>query len=129
MDKPRTRRASSHVTLVLIGAATVGGCGDSPPPQAMQRDLYQHRSQCVQDWGDEKKCEVVSSGQNRGYWYGPSYSAGYGYQSGRSAPSGTTAGGDDTTRQAARPGSRAVETHTVSRGGFGSSSSMHSSGS
>jgi len=105
------RRASARVTLVLIGAASVAGCSDPPPPP-MQRDVYQHRSQCVQDWGDEKKCEVITSGTHRGYYYGPGYSA----------------TGSETS-SAPRRGSRAVATDTVSRGGFGSSASAHSSGS
>jgi len=104
------RRVTASLTLVLIGSASLHGCGDDPPPQA--RDLYRSRADCQLDWGDDpKKCEPVSSGPHSGFFYGPMYMPG-------------AAGLSSSTP---RSGSRAMSTH-VSRGGFGSSSSMHSSG-
>ena len=116
----RGRRAAANITLVLIGAASLQACGDAPQ-EAMQRDLYDNRAKCVQDWGDEKKCEPVADGRNRGYWYGPAYSWGRGGY----APGGTDA---DSSR-AVPKGSNAVGAQRVARSGFGSTSSSHSSGS
>lgn len=108
------KRASAHLTLILIGSAALTGCSDPPD----QRDLYATRADCVQDWGDENKCEPASqhgSGSTR-YYYGPSHSSPrYAAQPGGSL-------------SAARPGSHAMATAHVSRGGFGSSGSHHSGG-
>jgi uncharacterized protein YgiB involved in biofilm formation len=117
----RARRASARITLVLIGAASIQACGDAPQ-EAMQRDLYDSRAKCVQDWGDERKCEPASDGRNRGYYYGPAYSGG---RSAGYAPGGTEA---DASR-AVPKGANAVGSHRVARSGFGSTSSAHSSGS
>jgi hypothetical protein len=118
------RRSSSSVTLVLIGASALAGCGQQST-DTLRRDVYASQADCVQDWGAELgKCEPVrrtsSSGSSYTHYYGPSYSHGsYG-----STSTAHTAG---TTTQA-RPGSRAVGTAHVSRGGFGSSASAHGSG-
>lgn len=93
----------------------------------MRRDVYASRADCVQDWGsDPTKCEQASgrtgssgtTGTGSRY-YGPLYPHGsYG---------STTATQPDGTTSAARPGSRALSTAHVSRSGFGSSASSHSS--
>ena len=124
------RRSSSSVTLVLIGASALSGCGQQGP-DTMRRDMYASQADCVQDWGsDPTKCEPVRTGSSstsstgRGgytHYYGPSYSHG-------SYGSPNTVHDAGTTSQA-RPGSRAIGTAHVSRGGFGSSASSHSSGS
>jgi hypothetical protein len=90
----------------------------------VQRDLYENRGKCVQDWGDEKKCDLITDGQHRGYWYGPGYSrSSYGY-------GGTTSTDTTTAKSGAAPqGRNAIGSHQVSRSGFGSSASAHSSGS
>src|SRR3954466_15060296 len=110
----RTRRRSAHITLVLLGAAALAACGDS----ADRRDLYASKQDCVQDWGDEKKCEAAPPGTTSsrphsggGYFYGPAYSSGT-YRSGSSVGP-------------VRSGSRAVSSGSVSRGGFGHSASAH----
>lgn len=121
------RRSSSSVTLVLIGASALTGCGQQAP-ETLRRDMYASQADCVQDWGsDPAKCEPVrtgSSSSGRGgytHYYGPSYSHG-------SYGSPNTVHDAGTTSQA-RPGSRAIGTAHVSRGGFGSSASSHGSGS
>jgi len=116
------RRSSTRITLVLIGAASLQACND-PGPAMVQRDLYEHRSKCVQDWGDERKCELITDGQSRGYWYGPGYSG-----------SRSTALGGYSARPGGAPDSgpskNAVGTHQqVARSGFGSSARSYSSGS
>lgn len=110
------KRASAHLTLVLIGSVTLAGCSDPTD----QRDLYANRGDCVRDWGDDdKKCEPApshASGGHTGYYYGPRHYT------------PNTAQLADGQHSAARPGSHAIATAHVSRGGFGSSGSHHSGG-
>ena len=97
------RRASSNITLVLLGAALLNGC-DRP---VETRDVYSTRSDCVHDWGDERKCEQATSWSgDGGYYFGPAYSGP------RDAPT-------------PRSESRAISTHSVVRGGFGASAAAH----
>ncbi len=111
------RRRSAHISLVILGAVALSGCGDD----AERRDLYSSKRDCVQDWGDETKCETApasATGSRSGtHYWGPVYS-GSSYRSGNSSVGSVSS---------ARTGSRAVGTSHVSRGGFGSSSSSHSS--
>jgi uncharacterized protein YgiB involved in biofilm formation len=110
----KSRRSTASLTLVLISAAALQACGENK--QTETRDVYRTRADCQRDWGqDEQKCEPVRSGAHSGFFYGPSY--GYGR-------TGSTAG----SSLAPRSGSNAVSSTTVSRGGFGSSASAHSSG-
>ncbi len=110
------RRASAHLTLVLIGSVTLAGCSDPTD----QRDLYANRGDCVRDWGDDdKKCEQgpPRSGSSGGhYYYGPRHIT----------PSTTQLA--DGSQSPPRPGSHAIATAHVSRGGFGSSGGHHSGG-
>ncbi len=124
------KRASAHLTLVLIGSVTLAGCSDPTD----QRDLYANRADCVRDWGDDdKKCEPApshASGGHTGYYYGPR----------RHPPRGPPV--SDGPRRGARGGahfpgapgggggaaSHAIGTAHVSRGGFGSSAGFHSGG-
>jgi uncharacterized protein YgiB involved in biofilm formation len=113
----RPRKRSAHVTLILLGAAAaLTGCSDEDTDR---RDVYRNQADCVQDWGDEKKCEPVRDGSyHSSYWYGPMYHPGsYGRTGNTSVASSSVA----------RSGSHAVATHSVSRGGFGGSASAHSS--
>jgi uncharacterized protein YgiB involved in biofilm formation len=116
----RPRKSSRHVTLVLL--ATLVACGQEE--RTLRRDVYASRDDCVADWGDAVKCEQpYGTGHGVGggtYWYGPAYRSG---QFG-SNPSSETPG----TVDSARPGSHAVATSHVSRGGFGASGAAHSSG-
>jgi len=112
------RKASLRVTLVLIGAAAAAGC-DSSPDQMMRRDVYANLEDCAKDWGRPEVCEqqraAATSGSHSASgttyrYYGPWYD-----DRGGASPR-------------PRPGSRAVDSVRVSRGGFGSSASAHSSG-
>lgn len=119
----RKRRSSSRVTLVLLGAAALAACGQDE--DTLRRDVYVNKEDCIQDWGDELKCEMQpgpgsTSGGRSGYWYGPSYGSGQYGSSQRSEPAGTVG--------QARPGSHAVGTSHVSHGGFGASGAAHGSG-
>lgn len=117
----RARKRSSRITLVLLGAAALGACSND----SGRRDLYGSKQDCVKDWGDETKCEVApaSAGTGRthsggGFFWGPMYS-GSSYRGGS---------GSSSSLSPARTGSHALGSSSVSRGGFGSSASSHSSG-
>jgi uncharacterized protein YgiB involved in biofilm formation len=119
----RPRKSSARVTLVLLGAAALTACGNDD--ETLRRDVYASKNDCVRDWGDEQKCEAKpaesSAGNGHGggfYYFGPSYRSGqFGSSSLTRAPG---------TIEGARSGSHAVATTHVSRGGFGSSGSAHS---
>ena len=119
----KPRRSSSSVTLVLIGASALSGCGPQSP-DTVRRDMYASQADCAQDWGsDPAKCEPVrrssSSSSGSSHYYGPGYSHGsYG------STSSTHNAGSTSD---ARPGSRSIGTAHVSRGGLGSSASAHGS--
>ena len=117
----RTRKRSARITLVLLGAAALTACGNNDE----QRDLYSSKQDCVKDWGDETKCESAPASATNGrthsgggYFWGPMYS-GSSYRSGSSTSS---------SLGSVRSGSRAVGSSSISRGGFGSGASSHSSG-
>jgi len=109
--------------LVLLGAAALTACGQED--ETLRRDLYSSKEDCVQDWGDELKCENrpatgYAPGFHSGYWYGPSYRSGqFGSSPQNEAPGSVSQ---------ARPGSHAVGTGHVSHGGFGASGAAHGSG-
>jgi len=99
------RRSTLQISLVLIGGMLViGGCGKD------NRHVYKSKQDCLDDWGnDPKNCEEMKQGDrnySRGFFYGPHFT------SGRTYPG---------------QGSRSISTVSVSRGGFGSLSSFHSS--
>src|SRR5271168_904931 len=112
----RPRKSSRQVTLVLLGAATLVAC--SQDDRTLRRDVYASRENCVADWGDEVKCEqspVTSQGGLHGFfWYGPAYRAGL--------------FGSSQSDDGARPGSHAISTSHVSRGGFGATGAAHGFG-
>jgi uncharacterized protein YgiB involved in biofilm formation len=118
----KKRKSSAHMTLVLIGATALSGCGEN----TQRRDLYSDRADCVRDWGDDdKKCQPstrFSGGSSTGsiWYYGPSYNNGEFGSNKRSY-------GDGMITEA-RTGSRAMGTAHVTRGGFGSTGSTHSGG-
>jgi uncharacterized protein YgiB involved in biofilm formation len=119
----RQRRSSARVTLVLLGAAALAACGQEE--DTLRRDVYSSKEDCVQDWGDEVKCEkqpatTYTPGGRPGYWYGPSYRSGQYGSRAQSEPAGTVS--------QARPGSHSVGTSHVSHGGFGASGAAHGSG-
>jgi uncharacterized protein YgiB involved in biofilm formation len=115
------RKSSTRITLVLIGAAALAGCGRD---DEVGRDVYATREDCLADWGNKAEdCTPATEKrhQGSGFFYGPLYA---GYLAGRMGGSGSA------WTQNARPGSRAVGTSRagaparsggVSRGGFGSS--------
>lgn len=88
--------------------------------------MYATKADCIQDWGaDPAKCEPAKSGSSTrtgsSHYWGPAYSHGS-YGSSRNTLS-------DGSTSDARPGSRSIGTAHVSRSGFGSTASSHSSSS
>ena len=109
----KLRKSSGRVTLVLIGVAALGGCGDGDDTR---RDVYATREDCLADWGNRPQdCTPATDERHRshGYFYGPSYTHYSGTPNSWGRSSSTN---------------RSI-THSsggVSRGGFGSSA--HASG-
>lgn len=104
----KLRKSSGRVTLVLIGVATLGGCGGDDT----RRDVYATREDCLADWGNRPQdCTPATEDRHRsrGYFYGPSYTH-------HSGTGGSTWSGS-------RSGSRSIgsSSSSVSRGGFGAS--------
>ena len=116
----RTRKRSARITLVLLGATALAACNS----QDERRDLYANKRDCVQDWGDEAKCEVAPASATTGHSRTGTYYLGPGYPGSTWHSSGSSTGPAGSPRS----GSRAVGSHSVSRGGFGSSASAHGSG-
>jgi len=106
----KLRKSSGRVTLVLIGLASLTGCGDDD----QRRDVYASQKDCLADWNNKAEdCTPATDSRHagRGYFYGPSY----GY---RSSGSGST-----WTNRSSSSGSRSIgSSSSTSRGGFGSSS-------
>ena len=122
-------KRSRAITLTLLASATVllTSCSSE---QTTKRELYQNKDGCVQDWGAEDKCEPTTSG----HFYGPHYywHTGVPYyfplQGGNPEPVRT--GHISTlTHGASSPHSIGAISSSVTRGGFGHSSSSHGSGS
>lgn len=123
------RRASNHVTLVLIGAAALAACNQQPATNT--RDQYASLDDCAADWGRPESCEPVrSSGVPGGFlFWGPMYAAGLRDRARASSLNEAQRSGRafDSTRQG-RAISKATVPAPTSRGGFGSSSSTYSAG-
>jgi uncharacterized protein YgiB involved in biofilm formation len=118
--KATSRRSSLRITLVLAGSASLYAC-ESGEPRYVNRDVYANAADCQRDWGD-KSCEQTRPPAGAGMaapflWYGPSYFSDH------TRPRGSRAMSTASTSNFS-----ASSRSSVSRGGFGSSSSMHSSG-
>jgi hypothetical protein len=121
------RKRSAAITLVLAG--TLSGCGEPTP----QRDVYQNLTSCQRDWQADGHCEPVRDNRYSNTWYyGPNH-YGTNYSSGRPRPSPNAIDALHSPRGTAvmahSGGSASSRTSSVSRGGFGSTSSSMSSGS
>lgn len=107
--KSSKRKSSSHVSLVLIGAAALStamlsGCGKDD----VRRDVYANKEDCLADWGNSPQdCEPAydhpaSRGSSTAYYGRP-----YVFRGQSASPS--------------RSGKTIGSTSSVSRGGFGGS--------
>jgi uncharacterized protein YgiB involved in biofilm formation len=107
----RPRKSSACVTLVLVGAAALAGCGGDTTPS--RRAAYANKEECLADWGDPKECEEKPRSSSGTRSWGPSTGTWHSYSSGRS-----------TSRSS---GSRSSgSSSSISRGGFGSHGSSAS---
>lgn len=100
----RARKSSSTVTLVLIGAAALGGLTGCSKDE-VRRDVYASKADCLADWGNTPTdCEPAydrpTGNGHVTHYYGRPYT----YTGSTASRSGKTIGSS-----------------TVSRGGFGSS--------
>lgn len=112
----KVRKSSSHITLVLIGAAAVSaglsGCSKENPSE-MRRDVYASKEDCLADWGQtpadcEPAYERRTGNAATTHYYGRPYS-----YSGAGSSGGAT-------MSPSRSG-KTIGSSTVSRGGFGGS--------
>jgi uncharacterized protein YgiB involved in biofilm formation len=109
----RIRKSSGRVTLVLIGVAALGGCGEEK-----RQDVYASHQDCLADWGNKPEdCKPSTDPKHagRGYFMGPLV-----------AVPGMFGRGFSSWGDSSGSSSSGSRSSTVSRGGFGSSS--HSSG-
>lgn len=153
----RRRKASLHISLVLIGAAGLGGCGPSDPE--LRRPVYASLEDCRADWGNsvaEVQADAkAADGSARAAARDPCETVAERSTTNTGGTSGTHSSttryygpyywshGDSTNPQRPHPNSRAIgavsagrsatATHGSSsptaRGGFGASSAAHASGS
>lgn len=116
------RRRSLEVSLVLLSAAALAGCGErgAEAGDVAARDQYLKRSDCVEDWGDDQ-CPPRSSGGGVGYFYGP-YRMGSGLNP---SPRAFGLASETLTPETARGINRGAVPSTISRGGFGGSGGEH----
>ena len=109
----RIRKSSGQVTLVLIGVAALAGCSEQ------RRDLYASREDCLADWGNKPEDCTPAPGATSGTgvhltrYYGPSYNIPW-WRGSSSYARGTTP--------------HSMASHSVSRGGFGSTGHASSGG-
>jgi uncharacterized protein YgiB involved in biofilm formation len=107
MKKKVPRKSSLSITLAFIGAAALS-CGESG-----YRQMYKTKEDCLADWNSPEKCEQAPQGSSGHYYPGMYYGP---FMRGSYLGSGTNVQ------------SRSVGSTNVTRGGFGSTSSFHSSG-
>ena len=103
----KVRKSSSHITLVLIGAAAIGATLAGCNREEIRRDVYASKQDCLADWGNTPQdCEPAYDRRTGNaattHYYGRPYS----YSGDSSSPSHS---------------GRTIGSSTVSRGGFGSS--------
>lgn len=110
----RPRKSSACVTLVLIGAAALAGCGGDT--SSNRRSAYASKEECLADWGDPKDCEERPRSSSGSRTWGPTAGAWHSYSSGRSSSSSTSRS----------PAGRSSSGGSTSRGGFGSHGSSAS---
>jgi uncharacterized protein YgiB involved in biofilm formation len=120
------RRSSKHISLVLIGSASLlGGCSPAPHDEVL-RDHYGSVEDCAADWGRPENCEpaYASSGSGAYIFRGPPY---YGTFRGRAQAEARQNAGVSSLAPSDRSISRVTAPAGTARGGFGSSARSYSS--
>jgi len=103
----------------------LSACSDD---QEFKREVYSSKDRCIEDWGSEDRCESSGSG-----YLGPRYywrsGKPYYFPPGSSDAQSVSTGRFASMRQGDPSSNSITSMHTsVSRGGFGYSSSFHGSG-
>ena len=130
------RRASAHVTLVLIGAAALHGCGGDPEPPRT-RDTYLTLDDCAADWGRPDYCErqqMTTGAGSSTFFHGPVYYTPFRDTAQQEARDEARRSGMSLSSES--PSNRAIgrtsvapsASGTTARGGFGSSARGFSGG-
>ena len=110
------RKSSAHITLVLIGAAALGGTLGGCAKEDIRRDVYASKQDCLADWGNTPQdCEPAYDRPTGNGAITHYYGRPYVYHGGSSGI-GSTVGSSGSAHS-----SRAISSSSVSRGGFGSS--------
>jgi hypothetical protein len=131
------RRASTRVTLVLIGAAALQGCDSEPDTTQRAQDTYMSLDECAADWGRPEHCErqQVSTGAGTStFFHGPIYYPPYrdaAQAEAREAArrAGTPLASDaPSNRSIGRTTLGSLSSSPTARGGFGSSARTFSGG-
>jgi len=131
------RRASTHVTLVLIGAAALQGCGTELDTTQRAQDTYLSLDDCAADWGRPEYCErqqVTTGAGTSTYFHGPMYYPPFRDSAQTQARDEarraglTQASGTPTNRSIGRTTLGSPAASGTSRGGFGSSARLFSGG-
>jgi uncharacterized protein YgiB involved in biofilm formation len=105
----KLRKSSGRVTLVLIGAAALGGTLAACSSDEVRRDVYASKADCLADWGNTPQdCEPAYDRRTSSPYITHYYGRPYVYSGGSTAGSSTHS-------------SRAIGSSSVSRGGFGGS--------
>jgi len=100
----KVRKSSSHITLVLIGAAALGALAGCHRDE-VRRDVYASKQDCLADWGNTPQdCEPAYDRRTGNAMSTHYYGRPYSYSGGSASPSHS---------------GRTIGSSTVSRGGFG----------
>jgi uncharacterized protein YgiB involved in biofilm formation len=118
-------KRSRQISLTLLASLSLAACDADEPSQ---RAVYTSQQACVEDWGDTDNCD---DDDHDGSWYGPHYF----YHSGKthyySKKSGKVMAVPSNYRFSglgagvSSPRAAKVVASSISRGGFGGSSSSH----
>lgn len=106
----KIRKSSSHISLVLIGAAALSGTLAGCSKEETRRDVYANKEDCLADWGQTPQdCEPAYDRRTGNGAITHYYGRPYGYRGGSSGISSPSRTG------------KTIGSSSVGRGGFGSS--------
>jgi uncharacterized protein YgiB involved in biofilm formation len=123
------RRATTRISLVLIGTAALSAC--EQPPATMARDHYATVEDCAADWGRPESCDRVQSSGYPGAGFvfrGPAYGVGARDAARAQAFGEAEPGGRSALVDPSRQG-RSIGTaiEPTARGGFGTRARSYAS--
>ncbi|MBI5559195.1 MAG: hypothetical protein HY885_16350 [Deltaproteobacteria bacterium] len=122
-------KRSRRICLTLLASLSLAACDSEEPTQ---RAMYLSQQECIDDWGSVDECE---DDDHDGHWHGPHYYYHGGkphYYSKKSGSAMAVPGSALFSRVSAgstSPRAASTISSSISRGGFGSSSSSHSASS